>query len=393
MPLTARPYFKIETVSSKQKLNFRRIAELLFALGALLALCYGCKKPSSTSRFSAPAIHDITREFAAAARKSTPTETVIRMKLQASPKQPAVPDSVEVTLFAEASTADRKAETAQLLQALDNVAQRHNLQIASRDDAEASSSISFGYGERTTHSITVRYANLPRPVQNVGVGISADAPRLAIILDDFGSDRAAAESVFSMPYPLTLSILPNHDHSKEIAEEALQHGYQVMLHLPMQSVANEAPEKEELRPGMSGAQVQSMLGEMIESVPNAVGVNNHQGSQATSDPALMNELMPALRNWNLFYVDSRTTAATVAFDTARHDGVPTAFRNVPFLDDVREAGAIRKQLQLALRGAKEKKTAIAIGHPHPATLQALRDFLPTVRANGVKLVFVSELVR
>jgi polysaccharide deacetylase 2 family uncharacterized protein YibQ len=374
--------------------NFRRFVALLFALVALLSLSYGCKKPGPTSRISAASVHDITREFAAVARKSTPTGTVIRMKLQASPKQPTLPDSLEVNLFAEASAADRKTQTAQLLQALDNVAQRHKLQISSRNDSESSSSISFAYAERTTHSIAVRYANPPRPAQNAGgANSSADAPRLAIILDDFGSDRAAAESVFSMPYPLTLSILPNHDHSKSIAEEALQRGYQVMLHLPMQSVANESPEKEELRPGMSSAQVQAMLSEMIESVPNAVGVNNHQGSQATSDPTLMNELMPALHNWNLFYVDSRTTAATVAFDTAQRDGVATAFRNVPFLDDVQETSAVRKQLLLALRGAKEKKAAIAIGHPHPATLQALREFLPSVRANGVKLVFVSELVR
>jgi len=214
-----------------------------------------------------------------------------------------------------------------------------------------------------------------------------------LILDDLGGDRAAAESIFAMPYPLTISVLPNHEHSKEIADEALQRGFQVMLHLPMQSVANEAPEKEELRPGMSSTQVKSLLNEMIESVPNAVGVNNHQGSQATSDPALMNELMPALRGFNLFYVDSRTTAATVAFDTAQRDGVPTAFRNVPFLDDVQDAAAIRRQLQLAVRGAKEKKAAIAIGHPHAATLEALREFLPTVRASGVRLVFASDLVR
>jgi len=143
---------------------------------------------------------------------------------------------------------------------------------------------------------------------------------------------------------------------------------------------------------MSAAQVQSLLAEMIKSVPNAVGVNNHQGSQATSDPALMNELMPALRGLNLFYVDSRTTAATVAFETAQNDGVRTSFRNVPFLDDVQDAAAIRKQLQLALRGAIEKKAAIAIGHPHPATLEALREFLPTVRASKVQLVFASDLV-
>ncbi|GAC1631774.1 MAG: hypothetical protein NVS9B14_04110 [Candidatus Acidiferrum sp.] len=218
-------------------------------------------------------------------------------------------------------------------------------------------------------------------------------PRLAIILDDLGSDRAAAEAVFSMPYPLTISVLPNHEHSREIADEAQQRGYQVLLHLPMQSIANETPEKDELRPGMSARQVQTMVDGMIDSIPNAVGVNNHQGSRATSDPVLMRELMPALREKNLFYIDSRTTAETVAFDAAKEAGVPTAFRNVPFLDDVQETSAIRKQLQLAIRGAKEKKAAIAIGHPHAATLEVLREFLPSVRANGVQLVFASDLAR
>jgi polysaccharide deacetylase 2 family uncharacterized protein YibQ len=131
---------------------------------------------------------------------------------------------------------------------------------------------------------------------------------------------------------------------------------------------------------------------MMQSVPNAAGVNNHQGSQATADPTLMEELMPVLQKWNLFYVDSRTTAATVAYDTAQSMGVRSAFRNVPFLDDVAEVPAVRKQLELALRDAHEKGGAIAIGHPHPATLQALGEILPRAEARGVHLVYVSDLV-
>jgi polysaccharide deacetylase 2 family uncharacterized protein YibQ len=106
----------------------------------------------------------------------------------------------------------------------------------------------------------------------------------------------------------------------------------------------------------------------------------------------MSELMPVLCDRHLFYVDSRTTAVTVAFDTAQEFGVRSAFRNVPFLDDVPEVAAVRKQLQLALRGAREKGEAIAIGHPHAATLQALREVLPQARAQGVQLVFASDLV-
>jgi polysaccharide deacetylase 2 family uncharacterized protein YibQ len=217
-------------------------------------------------------------------------------------------------------------------------------------------------------------------------------PRLAIILDDLGSDPAAVDAVFALHYPLTLSVLPNHPHSTEIAQEAHRRGYQVMLHLPMESVGSEAPEPQQLRTGMSSSQISQSLNEMLGAVPNAIGVNNHQGSLATSDPSLMAELMPILREHHLFFVDSRTTAATVAYDTAERDGVRSAFRNVPFLDDVQEEAAIRHQLELAMRGAKEKGEAIAIGHPHPGTLRVLNEMLPQMQAQGIRLVHASDLV-
>ncbi|PYT96320.1 MAG: hypothetical protein DMG38_24345 [Acidobacteria bacterium] len=216
--------------------------------------------------------------------------------------------------------------------------------------------------------------------------------KLAIILDDLGSNRHAAEEIFDLPYPLTISVLPNHAHSVEIAQEAERRGYQVLLHLPMQAVATEKPEAQELRVGMAAADVSKLLNQFLENVPGAVGVNNHQGSEATSDPNLMRELMPVLRDYRLFYIDSRTTSATIAYETAQSSRVPSAFRNVPFLDDVEEVSAVRKQLELALRGAREKGEALAIGHPHHATLQALREVLPSSESEGVRLAFASELV-
>ena len=218
--------------------------------------------------------------------------------------------------------------------------------------------------------------------------------RLAIILDDVAGDDSptSIDSIFALHYPLTLSVLPNHAHSTQIAEEAHQHGYQVMLHLPMQAVGAEKPESNELHPGMASSEVATELNGMLATVPYAAGVNNHQGSLATSNPQLMNELMPLLRGRNLFFIDGRTTAATVAFDAARSDGVRTAFRNVPFLDDVRDVTAIRHQLSLAFKDAKEKGEAIAIGHPHPETLRALTEMLPEAQANGIRLVHASDLV-
>jgi polysaccharide deacetylase 2 family uncharacterized protein YibQ len=221
---------------------------------------------------------------------------------------------------------------------------------------------------------------------------NAASPRLAIIIDDLGYDRSAADAVLALGFPLTVSVLPHLPLSGELAEEAQRRGDQVMLHLPMESEADGAkPEDIELRVGMSAAQVDATLAGMLETVPYAAGVNNHQGSRATADPALMQALMPALRQRGLFFVDSRTDAKTVAYDMAERAEVPAASRKV-FLDDVASRDAILKQLALAARDAQRDGFTIAIGHPRPATIAALAEGIPPLEARGIHLVFASELV-
>ncbi|MGA2098035.1 MAG: divergent polysaccharide deacetylase family protein [Candidatus Acidiferrum sp.] len=303
-------------------------------------------------------------------------------------------DQLLIALPASVSEQSRRESVASLIQSLDRIGTANNLTRDPETSSGALLKLDYRSAGVITNSVHI-VAPLPGRVAPAGPAKpdkSAGTVRLAIILDDLGSDRGAADAIFALPYPLTISVLPNHAHSAEIAEEAHRRGYEVMLHLPMQSVGNETPEVQELHPGMPAGEIPELFEQMMQSVPNAAGVNNHQGSQATADPALMQELMPVLLKWNLFYVDSRTTAATVAYDTAQSDGVRSGFRNVPFLDDIAEVTAVRKQLELAFRGAHEKREAIAIGHPHPATLEALRELLPQAEARGVHLVYVSDVV-
>ena len=217
-------------------------------------------------------------------------------------------------------------------------------------------------------------------------------PRLAIVIDDLGNDRAQADALFRLSYPLTLSVLPHLSSSGEIAEEAHRRGYQVMLHLPMASSGGEKDEPIELHPGMDSNAVGQTFAAMLDTVPYAAGVNNHEGSLGTSDPKLMSELMPLLRERKLFFIDSRTTGTTVAETAAHTAGVPATSRNV-FLDDEQSVAAIRKQFALAVRDAREKGSALAIGHPHPETLEVLSEMLPETERQGVTLVFASDLAR
>jgi len=375
--------------STDTQANLDRLSAFVVFLFFLGWAAAGCKKPEPAH--PAPAkIHAITRELAAAAKWAAPTGSEIRVAFQAPGANGGVTDRLNITLFSTGADSATRTQVAKLQQSLSSVATRHGLTEEPSESREGVLLFFLNSGVRT-HAIHI-HAGAKASLHAGGPSGPPSAPRLAIIADDLGSDRAAAEAIFALPYPLTISILPNHEHSTEIASEAHRRGYQVMLHLPMQSIANETPEAQELRPGMPATEVSALVEQFLQSVPGVVGINNHQGSQATSDPELMDELMPVLRDRHLFYVDSRTTAATVAFDTAQSFGVRSAFRNVPFLDDVAEVAAVRKQLELALRGAREKGEAIAIGHPHPATLQALREILPRAQAQGIRLVFVSELV-
>jgi polysaccharide deacetylase 2 family uncharacterized protein YibQ len=375
--------------STDTQANLDRLSAFVVFLFFLGWAAAGCKKPEPAH--PAPAkIHAITRELAAAAKWAAPTGSEIRVAFQAPGANGGVTDRLDITLFSTGADSATRTQVAKLQQSLSSVATRHGLTEEPSESREGVLLFFLKSGVRT-HAIHI-HGGAKASLHAGGPSGPPSAPRLAIIADDLGSDRAAAEAIFALPYPLTISILPNHEHSTEIASEAHRRGYQVMLHLPMQSIANETPEAQELRPGMPATEVSALVEQFLQSVPGVVGINNHQGSQATSDPELMDELMPVLRDRHLFYVDSRTTAATVAFDTAQSFGVRSAFRNVPFLDDVAEVAAVRKQLELALRGAREKGEAIAIGHPHPATLQALREILPRAQAQGIRLVFVSELV-
>ena len=371
-----------------EKPHFLLWPQLRLALSAVVVLGFlslgGCgdKSPGKTE------LREITSEIVSAAQKITQhkSEITIRPELQpsATGAEHLVGDDIYVTLN-DASQANA------LAQAFDAIARRHELAVSESTSGGVERYDLLFHGTRT-HSIHVVTPLTTRVRPPVKQG-SGPGPRLAIILDDIGYDRAAADAAFTLPFPITISVIPHLPLSAEVAEEAFRRGDQVLLHLPMEAEADGAKrEPIELRVGMSPRQVEDDLAGMLETVPHAAGVNNHQGSRATADPALMAELMPALRQRGLFFIDSRTTAATVAFDAAKRAGVASASRKV-FLDDTPTREAILSQLELAARDAARDGYAIAIGHPHPATIGALAEGVPRLEARGIRLVFASDVVQ
>ncbi len=218
-------------------------------------------------------------------------------------------------------------------------------------------------------------------------------PRLAIIVDDLGRDLGALRQLLAIDLPLTLSILPGEAHARESAIAAHEGGREVLIHIPMEPQGYPAvnPGADALFVSASPDELRRRFQGYVAEVPYAVGGNNHMGSRFTEDVEGMAVVLEQLREAGLFFVDSRTTGASVAYDLARRAGIPTAQRDI-FLDNVQDEAKIGAEIHKLIRLARQRGRAIAICHPHPTTLAALRRAVPELHAAGVELVPVSSLV-
>ena len=217
-------------------------------------------------------------------------------------------------------------------------------------------------------------------------------PRIALIVDDVGYDLERALELLNLRRPMSISIFPKLKYSGHIAETAQELGFEVMMHLPM-----EPSEKLRRNPGfitsaMTEREMYWVLDRNFDSIPFVSGVNNHQGSMMTANPDAMARLMKYLAKRNMFFIDSRTTGDSVAYQVAQEFGIRSAENNV-FLDNEKDVEYIKERIELLMEEARQNGEAIGICHVHPATTQALHEMFPVIEEQGIELVFASELAK
>jgi polysaccharide deacetylase 2 family uncharacterized protein YibQ len=214
------------------------------------------------------------------------------------------------------------------------------------------------------------------------------------VVDDLGADAAAARELLDLEAPITPAVIPFLAHSLDVAHLARERDREFLLHLPMepQAYPKQNPGKGALLSVMSEAEVRAGVAQALSSVPGAAGVNNHMGSRLTALQAPMDWVMDELRSRNLYFLDSVTSPRSVAGAAARSAGIGWARRDV-FLDNVQTVPAVGRQLELAMQKARKNGSAIAIGHPHRATLDALRLWIPKIRDAGIEIVPLSALIQ
>ena len=219
--------------------------------------------------------------------------------------------------------------------------------------------------------------------------------RIGLIVDDFGRTRnSIVESFTRFPVPWTAAVIPEPPVSDAQAKYLAEQGIPLMVHLPMEPVNGEVWDLGDgaIYSDTPPGRIEELLDNALAAVPGAEGINNHMGSQATTRTPVMRALMAALRERDLFFVDSRTTPASIGAEEAERAGVRWGTRDV-FLDTEDERAHIEEQFRRALDHARRYGSVIVIGHPRPNTLAVLQQWIPRATEQGFEFVKLDRLLR
>lgn len=215
------------------------------------------------------------------------------------------------------------------------------------------------------------------------------APTITFVIDDIGSHDKFKKQLAALGADVTYAILPLLSHSRAFGHLSETTGAEVILHMPLDTVQDMIPGRGLIVETMSKEDILDMLARDLDSVPNHVGANNHMGSRGTTDREMMSIILRELKRRGLFFLDSYTTKDSVVPEICRAVGLPVLTRGV-FLDNSDSKDAIRDEIKKLERIARDKGTAIAIGHYRKNTLEVLAKEIPRIRKEGFEIISLKE---
>ncbi|MEX2614694.1 MAG: divergent polysaccharide deacetylase family protein [Alphaproteobacteria bacterium] len=218
-------------------------------------------------------------------------------------------------------------------------------------------------------------------------------PMIAIVIDDLGIDQARTKRAIALPAPLTLAFIPYGYNLRILAKSGRQAGHELIVHVNMEPTDRGVdPGPKALLTSLSQAEIRERVNWALGRFDGYVGINNHMGSRFTEWPDGMETVLQILRVRGLLFLDSLTSTSSVGAPLARAYGMAYAARDV-FLDHDQSAESVIARLKETERIARRNGSAIAIGHPHDVTVDALRKWIPQAKAAGFQLVPLTAIVR
>jgi polysaccharide deacetylase 2 family uncharacterized protein YibQ len=254
-------------------------------------------------------------------------------------------------------------------------------------------------GSNASEETAPKQARKPAPAAQAETFISVAArksgkgrPTLIVVIDDVGYNIGQLEPFLALPFPITVAVLPGVDHSAESAKLAAAAGKEVILHQPMEAIGGQNPGPGAITLGMDAKTASARLASNLDSLPEAVGVNNHMGSAVTRNGELMAAVLELVKARGIYYLDSLTTSGTATAGLSAELSIPFWERDV-FLDNSGDRQSILRSLDEGKKLASARGASVLIGHVWTAELaQTLMDIYPKLIEEGYSLSTISKFM-
>lgn len=187
---------------------------------------------------------------------------------------------------------------------------------------------------------------------------------IVLVIDDAGLNAEYTRRYASLPFPLTIAVLPRLSHTKDCAYIVRSSGKELILHQPMQSLNhNLDPGPGKITVDMGFQEISSIINANLSELgPGVKGMNNHEGSEVTEDVIRIGNVLDVCTENGIYFLDSRTTANTKAPQAALERDIRIFEKSGPYIDNVVSREAMLQEIYKSLEAANRNGQAIVIAH-------------------------------
>lgn len=387
----------------KVSLDSKRVTVLAAVIVALcvlfLSLSFVFSRAASSS---APAKNISQKEPASVAvepaKKLPPAKKKTEPSAKKSTSSSKKAESSDKTVSAKKSTdSAKKTESAQKKPAAENTASS-----AAQNAAEKTS-----VSEKTAAKPSVKEqphlasAVVPqKPVEELpdrkfNIPKAAPGAKIAFVIDDAGQSVSNLKKYTSLPFDISVAVLPGLSHTKDCAYVVRAAKKELLLHQPMQAEnLNLDPGPCAIKPDMSTFEIAQIVKTNLDELgPGVKGMNNHEGSLITGNVIKIGAVLDVAAERGIYFLDSRTTAASMARQAALERDMNIKERDV-FIDDIVNRDKMLEQIYRGIGIANKKGKVIMIGHVDKSAgilPQLLSELYPYLKKNGYTVTVPSRL--
>lgn len=342
------------------------------------------KEPASVTVEPAKKLPPAKKKTEPSAKKSTSSSK----KAESSDKTVSAKKSTDSVKKTESAQKKPAAENT-ASSAVQNAAEKTSVseKIAAKPSVKDQSHLASAVvPQKPVEELPDRKFNIPK---------AAPGAKIAFVIDDAGQSVSNLKKYTSLPFDISVAVLPGLSHTKDCAYVVRAAKKELLLHQPMQAEnLNLDPGPCAIKPGMSTFEIAQIVKTNLDELgPGVKGMNNHEGSLITGNVIKIGAVLDVAAERGIYFLDSRTTAASMARQAALERDMNIKERDV-FIDDIVNRDKMLEQIYRGIGIANKKGKVIMIGHVDKSAgilPQLLSELYPYLKKNGYTVTVPSRL--